>query len=154
MIILLLTLVVIEIFCAHLAFETIGEITSVMYYLAVTINIIPLVLILIKKHKWFAMNIMLILGVIIIPYQFYLVNISLQLKEEAANITAYAYEKKIESNIFPENLSEYEFTFPNLQEHFRYAGKDDKFDLSYYVATKNTSHFYIFITKKWGYYPD
>ena len=149
------SLVVIEIFCGKLAYETLGEITSAVYFLIIAVNIIPVILIILNKQKNISIGIILFLGFMIIPCQFYLGSKLLSLKEEAANLTAYLYEQKISNNDFPKNITGYEFTSPGLKKYFNYTQKaDDQFALSYYVGTPTTSHFYNSDTKKWGYYPD
>jgi len=149
------SLILIEIFAAKLALETIGEITSGLYYLAIAINIIPILMLLFSKQKQVATIIILLIGFIIIPYQLYLGDKLLSLKEESANITAYLYEGKIQDNIYPNDLSGYAFSSPELEKHFNYNRESDaKFNLSYFVGTKNTSHYYNPEAKKWAYYPD
>lgn len=148
------SLLVLEIFCAKLAFETLGEIDSGAYFLLVALNVIPLVLLVLKKTQ-FAMGLILLIGLLIIPYQLYLGHKLISLKEEAANITAYVYETKFSSPAFPKDLSGYTFSFPKLQKHFNYILQSDgTFHLNYYVGTPATSHFYHSDTKKWDYYPD
>jgi hypothetical protein len=152
------SLVVLEIFCGKLAYETIGEIDSAVYFLIVAINLIPILLLILNKQKQLAIGIILLIGVAIVPYQLYLGNKLLALKEEAANITAYLYEQKIDNNIYPNDLSGYVFAFPALKNNFHYSDKSandaDQFDLSYYAGTADTSHFYNSDTKKWSYYTD
>lgn len=149
------SLVVIEVVCAKLAFETLAEITSTLYFFLIAINIIPILLIIFKKQRHLAIGIILVIGFIIVPYQFYLGNKLVSLKEEAANITAYLYEQKIANNLYPEDISGYPFTFPELKKNFNYNQEPaSQFTLYYYVGTENTSHFYKSDTKKWDYYPD
>jgi len=149
------SLVVIEIFCAKLAFETLAEITSTLYFFIIAINIIPILLLVFNKQKHLAIGIILLIGFIIVPYQFYLGNKLISLKEEAANITAYLYEQKIDNAHYPKDLSGYTFAFTELKKNFNYNQTSDKqFTLYYYVGTESTSHFYNSNTKKWGYYPD
>jgi len=149
------SLVVIEIFCAKLAFETLAEITSTLYFFVIAINIVPIVLLLYNKQKHLAIGLILFIGFIIVPYQLYLGDKLLSLKEEAANITAYLYEQKIDNNLYPKDLSGYAFAFPDLKKNFNYNSVSaDQFTLYYTVGTKSTSHFYNSDTKKWGYYPD
>lgn len=149
------SLVVIEIFCAKLAFETLGEITSTLYFFIIAINIIPLLLLTFNKQKHLAIGIILLIGFIIVPYQFYLGNKLISLKEEAANITAYLYEQKIANILYPKDISGYAFVFPELKKNFNYNQESaNQFRLYYYVGTESTSHFYKSDTKKWDYYPD
>lgn len=149
------SLLLLEIFCAQLAFETLNEITSGLYFFIVSMNILPVILLVLNKHKQVALGIIVLLGIMIVPYQLYLGNKLNMLKEEAANITAYIYEHKINQGSYPKNLNGYIFNFPNLKEHFRYTLESEKkFIIDYYVGTETTSHFYNSEIKKWKYYPD
>lgn len=163
-------LVGLEIFCANLAFETLGEITSGILSLFVALNIIPLILLL-KNKITLATIFIIIIALILVPQQLYLGKKLIDLKEEGANIVAYLYEQKIETGNFPSDLSGYTFSFPKLQKHFTYYKEfgwfehpkksNQAFHLLYFVGTKNTSHFYYSRDQKWGeyiarwaYYPD
>lgn len=149
------SLIVIEIFCGKFAFETLGEITSAVYFFIIAINIIPIFLLILNKQKNLAIGIVLLIDLIIIPYQLYLGVKLVSLKEEAANLTAYLYEQKIDNNIYPKDITGYEFTFPELKKNFNYTQESaNQFTLYYYVGTEGTTHFYNSDTKKWGYYPD
>lgn len=149
------SLVVIEIFCAKLAFETLGEITSTLYFFVIAINVIPVLLLVFNKQKDLAIGIILVIGFIVVPYQVYLGNKLISLKEEAANITAYLYEQKMANNLYPKDISGYTFASPELKKNFNYNQEPaSQFTLYYYVGIENTSHFYKSVTKKWGYYPD
>ncbi|PIR03970.1 MAG: hypothetical protein COV59_02185 [Candidatus Magasanikbacteria bacterium CG11_big_fil_rev_8_21_14_0_20_39_34] len=149
------SVVTIEIFCAKLAFETLAEITSGLYFFVIAINIVPIVLILFNKQKHVAMGIIAVIGFIIIPYQLYLGNKLINIKEEAANITAYVYAQKVDNGMYPKDISGYTFTFPELKKNFNYNQESlEQFTLYYYVGNEGTSHFYNSDTKKWGYYPD
>ena len=109
----------------------------------------------VKKREELAIGVIALIALIIVPYQFYLGGKLLHLKEEAANITAYLFEERIENGAYPQDLSGYTFTFPQLKNHFRYQpGSNDQFDLDYYVGTPNTSHYYSSELQKWEYYPD
>ncbi len=149
------SLIVIEIFCAKLAFETLAEITSALYFCIITINIIPIVLLILNKQKHLSIGVIFLIGFMIIPYQLYLGNKLIALKEEAADISAYLYEQKIDTSLYPKDLSGYIFTFPKLRNNFSYNQESgNQFTLHYYIGTESTSHFYNSDTKKWGYYPD
>lgn len=151
----LFLLIVLEIFCAKLAFETLGEIDSGLLLFLVALNIIPLTLLILKKHKEVAMGLLLLIALIIIPAQLCLGFKLLYLKEEAANITAFVYEQKFATGNYPNDLSSYTFSFPKLQKHFSYRKESDQaFKILYFVGTKSTSHFYYSEHKKWSYYPD
>ena len=151
----ILSLIVVELFCAKLAFETIGEVASGVYFFAVLLNIIPIALLLLRKQQAVAVSVIFFIGVIIVPYQIFLGNKLLLLKEEASNITAFIYDQKIKDGNYPQNLSDYQFLHQSIKKHFDYRiESNDKFVVSFYVGTQGTSHFYSSEIKRWEYYPD
>jgi hypothetical protein len=64
---LTLTVVLLEVLCARLAYQTLGEIVSAVYGLLVVLNFIPLLLFF--RHRTAAALIALALALVIIPYQ-------------------------------------------------------------------------------------
>ena len=147
-------LIALEVFCAKLAFETLGEITSGLYMGIVILNIIPIIL-LTQKKTTLANILFLIIALVVIPWQVCLAKKLTSLKEEAANITAYAYEQRVQSGNFPKDLSGYTFSFPKLQKHFTYIKESNgQFKILYFVGTESTSHFYYSEHQRWSYYPD
>lgn len=149
------SVVLLELFCAHLAFETLGAITSSFYFLVVAINIVPVILLFTNKQRTLAVFILSFIGLLIVPYQLYLGDKLISLKEEAANLTAYLYNQEQIDGTYPEDLSAYEFSFPELKNHFTYnKSTSEQFELYYFVGTENTSHYYKSGDNKWGYYPD
>ena len=155
-------LILIEIICAKLAFHTLGEISSHMYFFVIALNSIPIIFILKKKQEQLATATLCIIALLIIPYQLYLGNLLLSLKEEAANITAYVYEEGLDTGEYPKDLAGYIFSTEKLKNHFRYyivqshhaSNERDGFYLDYFVGTKNTSHYYQSANRQWRYYPD
>ena len=148
------SLLFLEIFCAKLAYETLGEIDSGLYFFLIILNTVPLILFILKK-KNLAAGLLLAIALIIIPYQLYLGNRLLALKEESGNIVAYMYEYHKQSQKFPDELSGYTYHNPDLEKFFSYykEGVNDA-RLAYYVGSPNTSHYFQTETKQWGYYPD
>lgn len=151
----ILSLIITELFCANLAFETLGEVMSALYLFIITINIVPLLLLIVNKRRQLALGIIFLIGFVVIPYQFYLAQKLVSLKEEAANLTTYLYDQKKSTSVYPKDISGYLFTFPELKKNFNYSREsENQFSLYYYVGSQTTSHFYHSDTKKWGYYPD
>lgn len=139
---LALIIIILEIYSAELAYENIGAIYSEIMYGVIFLNIIP-ILFLIFKKRLVAFLLILSIGFYIIPNQLLLAKKLILLKEEAANIVNYAYMKRIEAGDFPENISDYKFTYPKLSEGVYYQKSDtNDFEVIYHVGTKNTMHFY------------
>jgi hypothetical protein len=147
-------LITLEVFCARLAFETLGEVTSLMYYMALSLNLIFVLLAL--RNRTLAILGIIILALAIIPYQLFLGNRLLRTQAEASRIVTYVYEEKITTGDYPPTLANYKFQDPNVERFIQsYQVKADSsgFSLFYRVGTENTSHSYI-SQVGWGYYPD
>ena len=153
-ILLLGLLVPIEIFCAFLAFETIGEIVSILYFFVIGLNLLFIVLAF-RCRTLAALGVVL-LAIAIIPYQLYLGHRLLRVQAEASRIVSYVYEQKLDTGEYPPTLSNYKFHDPEMKQFIRsYSVEPDssEFLLFYRVGTESTSHSYI-SEIGWGYYPD
>ena len=151
---LMVVLVPLEIGCAYLAFETLGEVTSALYLMATGINLIFIILAI--RHPTAAAVAALILGLLIIPYQAVLGDRLVRVQSEAARIVGYAYEQRLETGVFPADLSEYEFHDPAMRPYiqsYRRDGSAGEFTLVFRVGTESTSHRYT-PEYGWSYYPD
>lgn len=151
---LFLCFVPLEILCAYLAFETIGEIVSGLYFFAVAINV-PLAALAWKKPLIGAVACAL-LAAAIVPYQVVLAKRLIDIQAEATRIVAFAYRVRGDTGSFPSDLNGYSFTKPHvarfIQRYSRFQNSDG-FQLVYRIGTESTSHWYS--TKGgWGYYPD
>jgi hypothetical protein len=153
-IIFLTTTMLLEKFCAELAFHTIGEVLSWLYHVFVIwLNVIPMILYAVKFKKM-AVSIILAIALLLIPYNLFLGYRFIQLQDEAHAIVEYVYKTKVQTGSYPEDLSEYEFKNPHLEKHIqRYESKDNSFRLLYFVGTRGTSHSYS-PEGGWFYYPD
>jgi len=150
------TLIPLELLCAYLAYETIGEIVSMLYFFAVAINLL-FILVAIRYRAVAALG-AVALGLAIIPYQLVLGHRLLRVQAEAASIVAYVYEERLQSGEYPSDLSEYVFRDPAMERYVQAYRVDDSQDwdgffLSYRVGTESTSHSYS-PRHGWGYYPD
>jgi hypothetical protein len=151
---LMIILVPLELLCAALAYHTLGEITSVIYFLIVSLNIVCIALAFYSRLA--AGFLAVLLGLAIIPYQLLLGHRFLQLQHEAARIVAYVYEHKVQTGEYPADLTGYEFQDATLQAYIQKYSQDEKsggFVLYYRVGTESTSHSYS-PQHGWGYYPD
>lgn len=154
LIISILFLIGLEILGAKLAYFTIGEIASGLYFILIILNIVPLIYLALKKREALAYTILLVIGLTIIPYQIYLDYKLIFLREEGGNIVGYLYGEKLENGNYPENIADYEFTYPKLKNNFNYYLIDGHFELYYTVGSEHTPHYFRSEYEKWGYYPD
>jgi len=152
-IIFLTSVILMERFCAGLAFHTIGGVISGFYSFAILLNIIPIILYSVKFRR-IAVALILALAFLLIPYNLFLGYRFIQLQKETKAIVEYVYEIKAQTGSYPKDLSGYEFKNPHLQKHIqRYDIRGNEFTLSYYVGTTGTSHWYN-SAGGWDYYPD
>ena len=150
--ILVCLLIALEFVSAVLAFETLGEVFFTYYLAVIALNIVFLFLAI--RYLYAAAGV-LILALLIVPYQFWLGFRLWQLQNEAAEVVAYVYEYRLAAGEYPANLDDYTFENPLLAPYFHYATvvEDCEFYVSYFVGTPNTSHSYC-PTFGWSYYPD
>jgi hypothetical protein len=151
---LMLVLVPLEVACAYLAFETLGEVTSMLYFIAVAVNLL-FILLAIRRPGAAAVG-AFVLGLVIIPYQAVLGQRLIRVQAEAARIVSYAYEERLESGEFPADLAGYAFHDPGTESYIQNYSLSDEyrgFVLAYRVGTENTSHTYS-PKDGWSYYPD
>jgi hypothetical protein len=152
---LLLVALPIEVYCARLAFHTLGEVISAILLLAVGLNIFPIALYALR-YRVAAIVAALAIVVAIVPYQLILGERLLELQMEASHVVAYAYETQARTGEFPPDLTTYHFTNPDLRDHFeeyQTGAEHGGFAVRYWVGTRSTSHWYSPRTG-WGYYPD
>jgi len=148
------TLVPLELFCARLAFETLGEVTSSLYFMAVGLNLIFVVLA--YRSRALAALGVVILALAIIPYQLFLGDRLVRVQAEASRIVTYAYEERIATGDYPPTLANYAFHDPDVEpfiQSYRVEADGSGFSLYYRVGTETTSHSYRSQTG-WSYYPD
>ena len=151
---ILFILIGLEVYAAQLAYHTIGEVISSLYLVLIGLNAIPIVLLLSKTMKKWGVVLMSIIALAILPYQFYLGSLLNPLEIEAEKLVDYLEREKGENGTYPQDLSDYNFNQARLENHFRYQKLNNEFELSYFVGTPNTSHFYLNQTGQWFYYAD
>jgi hypothetical protein len=108
-ILLMIILTPIEILCASLAYETIGEVVSRLYIVA-TVGVNLIFILLSLRSRIAAALGAVVLALLIIPYQVMLADRLVRVQAEAARIVAYAYEYRLETGDYPGDLSSYVFT--------------------------------------------
>ena len=148
-------LLALELYCAQLAYTNYGWLIEVVVFGLISLNIIPLILLL-RKHIKSAVFGFLILALLIIPRQLYLSNLRTEIFNESAGIVNYAYTQKLETGSFPKTIQAYEYINPELKSHIEYSIlKNNDFQVSYYVGTKTTAHWYRHsVGPNWNFYDD
>lgn len=152
---LLAVAVVAEFAGASLAYHTIGAVTSSLLFLAVGLNLVPIILHVARKSS-LAVLAALALFVAIVPYQGLLGYRLLALGEEAGKIVSCVYDVRLHTGEYPADLSAYSFHDTNLRPFFQEYRRDAElggFGLYWYIGTPSTSHSYT-PRQGWGYYPD
>ena len=147
-------LVPLEGICAYLAYETIGEVISSLYFWAIGLNLLFIALAF--RHRNLAAIGAVLLALAIIPYQLLLGHRLIQVQAEASRIVTYVYEEKLETGRYPTTLVSYEFHNRAVEQFIQSYHVDEsggEFWLFYRVGTENTSHSYS-SDLGWGYYPD
>lgn len=152
-ILLLCIVILLELLSALLAFQTLGEVFRTLYFAAVVLNAIFIVLAF--RYPNTALIGILALALLIVPYQFWLTSRLWCLQNEAAAIVTYAYEEKLQSGEYPTSLDNFHFEDEAIARHFHYQTglSECEFFVSYYVGTPTTSHEYC-APQGWSYYPD
>ncbi|MFO1452546.1 MAG: hypothetical protein U1F61_30550 [Opitutaceae bacterium] len=151
---LLAVLIPLEWHCARLAFETMGEVASGLYYLALGLNLVPILLSR-RSVKWAGVG-AFGLGLLVVPYQLQLGQRQARIQEEVTRIASYAHLVREKTGSYPSDLTRYSFhdlsVRPYLQA-YRLRPKEGDFMVTFFVSTPNTSHWYSPVGG-WGYYPD
>lgn len=150
---LLAVLVPLEILAGLLAYETLGDLDSAFLLMLISLNL-PIALL--AYWRPLAAGICaVILGLLLIPEQVILGVRLVEVQREVTSIVGYVYQVRAATGSFPEDLDGYEpLDDSNLQyiQDYRLRENGD-FIVSYFVGTRNTSHWYL-SSSGWGYYPD
>ncbi len=152
---LLAVAAVTELAGAWLAYHTLGAVTSSVLFLAVGLNLVPIILHAARKPS-LAVLAALALFVVIVPYQGLLGHRLLALQDEAGKAVSYVYGVRLRTGEYPADLSGYSFNDPGLRPFFQEYRRDPElggFGLYWYVGTPGTSHSYT-PRQGWSYYPD
>lgn len=150
---ILSTLVVLEIVGCYYAYYTLGEVKQFTCILILFLNIIPLSFYFFRK-KTISLVTGMAIGLLLIPYQTFLLFQWRELNRESSMILEYIYHHQKNKGEFPKNISGYEFENQKLTGNFSYNKSFRGFGLHYYVGTKGTTHFYYHNVGRWEYYPD
>jgi hypothetical protein len=152
---LLGVLIPLELLCALLAYETLGQVTSSIYFIGI-VGLNSLFIILALRYRAAAALSVVLLALLIIPYQVVLGQRLLRVQAEATQIVAFVFEQKVQSGAFPSDLSNYTFHDADMKAYIQSYQLDEvraQFTVFYRVGTESTSHWYSSKTG-WGYYPD
>lgn len=154
-ILLLSVLLPMEILCAFLAYETLGEIVSHLYLMAIVLWHVPLLVVALRRPAIATIG-AIVLALLIIPYQMVLGHRLMQVQAETTQIVTYLYEQKAQTGTYPTDLSDYAFENAATEAYIQQYQPDETgetFTVFYWVGTETTSHWYSSETG-WGYYPD
>lgn len=152
---LLGVLVLLEALSARLAYHTVGEVFSSLMFMAIALNLVPLVLYVARRHL-LATELALVLGLALVVPQVVLGERLYALQAEASRVVAHAYDTRARTGAFPASLAGYTFADPRLAGHFAEYGtgaEQGGLHFAYWVSTPATSHSYS-AKHGWGYYPD
>ena len=147
-------LVLVEILCAQLAYETFGEVVRSVYLLVVALNV-PLLILALWRMPAATIG-MVALALLIVPYQVVLGQRLWRVQNEAAQIVHHAYGERLATGRYPRDLSGYVLRDPamaRLIQSYEPVEESGGFLLAYRVGTVNTSHTYSPL-HGWQYYPD
>jgi hypothetical protein len=148
-------LIPLEFLCALLAYETLGEITSGIYFIGIIgINLLLIVL----AFRYLTVSALGVVGLalLIIPYQIMLGNRLMRVQAETTRIVSFAYEQKAKSGTFPSDLSGYAFYDVEMKPYiqsYELGEVNKQFTVFYRIGTESSSHSYS-SKDGWGYYPD
>ena len=157
LLVLLVLVVPMELLCALLAYETIGEVACGIYLIAiVALNSFFIVGTFITWRVGVAGIVLVALA--IIPFQGMLGWRLFHVQAEVARIVTYVYERRLRTGAYPEDLAAYRFRKPWVARFVQtYTAFEDEdgagFALIYRVGSPNASHWYS-SRNGWGYYPD
>ena len=153
-ILLIAVLVPLEVLSAYLAYETLGEIMQGIYFLAIGLNLL-LIILAVYSRSLAAIGVV-ILALLLVPYQLTLGYRFIEVQTEVAAIVSHAYEQKIDTGEFPEDLTKYRYQNPDMEmyiQNYRLNEERGGFTVIYRVGTESTSHWFS-SNDGWGYYPD
>ncbi|WP_299016939.1 hypothetical protein [uncultured Polaribacter sp.] len=151
--IILISLLFLELLSCYFAYFTLGEVKQFLFILILFLNVIPFLFYYLRK-KVTSLFFAFIIGLVIIPYQSFLVFKWFTLKNESATLIAYIDNYKSKNGEFPESIADYSFENQKLTRNFSYHLQSNDYRLYYYIGTKGTTHFYSSKINKWEYYPD
>jgi hypothetical protein len=135
-------LVAAEAACAHLAYYTIGDVTSGLYWMTVLFGNLIIFPIAFASRRM-ATVALLLLALLIIPYQCFLGIRWWRVDREARRIVDYVVATHAASGQYPRDLRGYEFRDGGTADFFHYyVGGASPAMLGYHIATRDTSHWW------------
>jgi hypothetical protein len=140
-----------ELLCAHSLWHTFSEVLSVLWYLVIWLNLLPVLLLVAGKRRVGLVGLTL-LALPLVPTPVVLLIEWGCIHHEAERLAAYANEHRTADGTAP-TLEAYEFRFAWTAAHIRYK-PGDPFSLHYSVGNRGTSHWTTDNGASWRYYPD
>lgn len=138
---------------AGIAYETFGEVYSAFLYLCLFLYV-PWLAGYFCGYRADAAIGALVVAMFFVPPQFALLWRHISVREEVAQIVAYAEDVKRETGHFPRDLSGYEWNDTSSKDYLKYDCPDnDDLMIWFWSGNRNASHWYSSNTG-WEYYPD
>ena len=139
-----------EIACARLTYYTVGEIASFLAFVLLAVgNLLALALLFVNRNV--ATAGLLVIALLIIPYDLYLGVKWARGHRESGRVIQYLEAQKAVTGSYPGDLSGYRTKDPSVSVHYRPDGAS--YYLYYHIGSTNTAHSYT-PDGKWFYYPD
>ncbi len=141
---------------AGIAFETIGEVVSGLLVVLTCVALVASTCAFLLKLRRTAIGIVLLVALLIVPYQAYLAVRGSFLKWEADSLIVHLEAQRKILGEFPANITGYQFGNANNARHFTYQRHDSRmgYTLWWWIGTPTASHWYSTPPGEWGYYPD
>lgn len=110
-----------------------------------------------KKKYTYGILIVATIALLLVPYQIMIVDKKLKIKEESANIANYIFLYKIKNGNYPEDINEYEFKYPALNENINYKQWGEKGYMLFYYVGYNSTMYNLYFSENsknpyWEYY--
>jgi hypothetical protein len=142
----------VEFGCAHLAYHTIGEIVSGIYFALLFANLVPTVAMFFSR-RW-ALVTLLLIALLIVPYQAYLGVRWWRVHRESERIVAYVRSVVVSTGQPPSDLKGYTFRDAGAKDFIAYTVNGGMYQVNYFIGTGTTSHWWNPGAGKWQYYAD
>jgi hypothetical protein len=147
-------LVPVEFLCVRSALETQGEVMQAALFVVLCGNLLCVPWL--WRSPRVALIGLLVVGLLIIPYQVFLLDRLVRLNNEMIRLVDSRLRLRAEGKAIPATLDDFKFSDPKLRKFvWRYGVNDDchEFWLEYFVVQPGITHSYS-SDRGWFYYPD
>lgn len=141
---------------ANISFETIGEVVSGLLVMLTGLALVASIGAFLLKLRRTAMGIVLLVALLIVPYQAYLFVRMTSLKWEADSLIEHLEAQRTLLGEYPASIAGYQHGNANNARHFTYQRHDSRMSYTFWwwIGTPTASHWYSTPPGEWGYYPD